>query len=458
MVGEATVLEDFEWQPQPKAAQFVQQLVTELQNRLPEMDSIANRLRTETGTRLFDWVDHLALREGRNIDGQLNGHGFLPEEMGDKTVWRHPRAIFPPICIADTDKEHLALKVESVMQFLHAHRARDNAVIEGGPTGQLQRVCFVGNETTELQVVERHGFDGFEIPFGEPDRVNCAMKNGDAFLQRKRNFGTDSEGFEHARQLVHKARSELGVDWACDLFFAGERSYWQSRNRAAQVQKARQDALGLGWANHDHHTYRSSREHFALLISVLEDLGFQCRERFYAGRDAGWGAQVLEQSTCGITIFADVDLRAEEVAGDFAHDGLEPQKELGTVGLWCKLHGEAFLQAGMHHLECQFDSDAARKQLAGEGINTMEPFTDFPYLKQAFTEGEIWQVSDQRIDTTLAGGFITSEQAERFRKSGSIGSHLEILQRDDGYKGFNQTGISEIIRETDPRRPQHYGS
>ena len=30
------------------------------------------------------------------------------------------------------------------------------------------------------------------------------------------------------------------------------------------------------------------------------------------------------------------------------------------------------------------------------------------------------------------------------------GSHLEILERDAGYKGFNQAGINEIIRETDP--------
>jgi hypothetical protein len=29
---------------------------------------------------------------------------------------------------------------------------------------------------------------------------------------------------------------------------------------------------------------------------------------------------------------------------------------------------------------------------------------------------------------------------------------LEILQRDEGYKGFNQTGISDIIHRTDPRR------
>ena len=47
---------------------------------------------------------------------------------------------------------------------------------------------------------------------------------------------------------------------------------------------------------------------------------------------------------------------------------------------------------------------------------------------------------------------ISPEQAERFRHEGALGSHLEILERNDGYKGFNQTGISEIIRDTDPRR------
>ena len=38
------------------------------------------------------------------------------------------------------------------------------------------------------------------------------------------------------------------------------------------------------------------------------------------------------------------------------------------------------------------------------------------------------------------------------RQQGALGSHLEILQRDEGYKGFNQTGINEIIKSTDPRR------
>jgi len=181
-------------------------------------------------------------------------------------------------------------------------------------------------------------------------------------------------------------------------------------------------------------------------------MGFQCRERFYAGREAGWGAQVLEQPECQLVVFADVDLSPEELTEDFAHEPLPERDQLGTVGLWCELHGEAFLEAGMHHLECQFDFDAARKQLAAEGIETMAPFTNFPFLRQAFTKGEMWPVDLRRIDRLAAQGRITSEQAERFRHEGALGSHLEILERNDGYKGFNQTGVSDIISRTDPRR------
>jgi hypothetical protein len=82
----------------------------------------------------------------------------------------------------------------------------------------------------------------------------------------------------------------------------------------------------------------------------------------------------------------------------------------------------------------------------------MAPFTDFPFLRQAFTRGEMWPVDPKRIDRLVAQGRITSEQADHFRREGALGSHLEILERNDGYKGFNQTGVSDIISRTDPRR------
>jgi hypothetical protein len=82
----------------------------------------------------------------------------------------------------------------------------------------------------------------------------------------------------------------------------------------------------------------------------------------------------------------------------------------------------------------------------------MAPFTTFPYLRQAFTEGERWPVSPKRVEQLLAQGQITQKQAHLFMKEGALGSHLETLERNDGFKGFNQKGVSDIIHRTDPRK------
>ena len=111
------------------------------------------------------------------------------------------------------------------------------------------------------------------------------------------------------------------------------------------------------------------------------------------------------------------------------------------------------LRACMHHLEGTFDFVNLRDQMTRDaGIRTMKPFTDFSYLRQAFTEGERWPVQEKRIAALLSRKLITSDQADMFRKEGAIGSHLENLERNDGFKGFNQKGVSEIINATDPRR------
>jgi hypothetical protein len=246
----------------------------------------------------------------------------------------------------------------------------------------------------------------------------------------------------------------VGRDLACHLVFLEERAFWENHNRAAQVQKRRQDALGLGWANHDHHTFRSSREHFVDLMGLLDKLGFERRERYYTGAQAGWGAQISEQPVEGIVSFCDVDLQPDETQVDFSRRGLGPQKKLGTIGLWVGLHGESILDAGMHHLECRFDHNLARDQMALAGVETMKPFSDLSFLKQAFTQGEKWPVRRERAERLLHGGYITKDQFEQFMAAGAIGSHLENLQRRGGFKGFNQKSVSVIIEATDPRK-QH---
>jgi len=81
----------------------------------------------------------------------------------------------------------------------------------------------------------------------------------------------------------------------------------------------------------------------------------------------------------------------------------------------------------------------------------MKPFSDFPFLRQAFTEGERWPVSPHRADLALSRGWITPEERDKFIRDGAIGSHLENLQRREGYKGFNQQAVSAILAAVDPR-------
>ncbi len=106
----------------------------------------------------------------------------------------------------------------------------------------------------------------------------------------------------------------------------------------------------------------------------------------------------------------------------------------------------------MHHLEAQFDFEALRGDLKSEAqIETMPPFSDFPFLRQAFTAGEKWEVRPERARRCLDAGWISPEEYERFIKDGAIGSHLENLQRREGYKGFNQDSVSAILQATDAR-------
>jgi hypothetical protein len=440
---------EFDWQCQPTAAAVVDGLVARFLERSQAGRQFAERLLRDTGTRLVDWLDFIAPGEDGVDRDELIATGFVVQELEGATVAEHAGGMFPTVLL-DRTKPQVGIKVESVSDFLHVHGPKE-AAVDGGPWAPLRMAKIEDDRRAEVWVVERHGYRGFETREMSAAEVAAVLKHNEAYRNRRRRFEAEADGFDSLLKIMEAAVREVGVDRACDLFFSEEREYWMSRNRAGRLQKARQDRLGLGWGNHDHHTYRSSREHFARLVRNLEAVGMQCRERFYAGIEAGWGAQVMEQPVCRVMVFADVDLSPDEVAGDFAHGELEPRSKVGTVGLWCKLHGESMLQAGMHHLEAQFDFTAAREQLAHDGVHSMAPFTDFAYLRQSFTQGENWPVEPSRIAAALAAGSITAEQAERFARFGAIGSHLEILERNEGYKGFNQTGISSIIKRTDPR-------
>jgi hypothetical protein len=446
-----TSLESFRWETQPAAFNFIRSLAEAFLSACPGAARLAERMRDETGTRFIDWIDYIHLNRRDSWATHLEIVGYRAEsDMAGNTVYVNKSGMFPPVLVWDGALE-FGIKVESVADYLAANQLQGDVL--GEPLADLRTCRIYAGKDCAMTIVERHGTRSFEIGIGAPERSIRRLAHLEKFRTRPREFEHDAEGFAAANRLIDDAIEDLGRDLTCDLWFTAEREYWMRRNRAARAQRARQDRLGLGWANHDHHTYRSSRRNFKTLVATWEKLGFHCRERFYSGLESGWGAQVMEQPVAGIITFNDVDLTPEELRGDFSHDGLPEEDKLATVGLWCGLHGDSILQAGMHHLEAMFNFDLLTKQLVKEvNVKMMKPFSDFSYLRQAFTEGERWPVDPRRIERLLNVHLITAEQAERFRAQGAIGSHLENLERNDGFKGFNQTGVSQIIAATDPRK------
>ncbi|HYY14722.1 MAG TPA: hypothetical protein VE758_09855 [Chthoniobacterales bacterium] len=451
----------FNWPLCYEAEKFILDRVDAFLQRNNVARVLAKRMRDESGTLILDWTDHLLLPAAD--EKKLRELGYVDDSLGETqdrciALW-HPAAMLPRVLIAPSNARFplaLAIRPEFVADFAGAHGLTNQ--IEGQPFSRFRKLTVGEEKGTQLFAIERRGYRGY-VP--QDIDLKSYLEARELWQTRKRLWADDAEGYAYTQSRVREIIDLVGRDLACHLFFEEERRYWEKRNRAGREQKLRQDSLGLGWANHDHHTFRSSREYFVDLIKVLEMLGFDRRERYYAGSEAGWGAQVLEQPIEGIVVFADVDLTPEETEIDFSRVKLNPEKSLGTVQLWCGLHGESLLEAGMHHLECRFDHALLRDQFASIGINMMEPFSDFPFLKQAFTEGERWPVRRERLQKLHAKNLITDEQLQKFAREGAIGSHLENLQRKGGFKGFNQHAVSLIIADTDPRKQkaqQHTGA
>ena len=438
----------YHWEPQPKAAAYLDGLMNDALGRNAWLRDFADRLYQQSGNRITDLVRLWIIKDTPDTREQLEAAGWEESDKpGDGPVFVNRSGMFADVMLAaDSDETDLGLKIDSAADFAATHALQSK--IHGQPGSPLRYVLASSENGLNVYGMESRGHRGWLLPDEFP-----SMQRQHEVLEsfRTRDRSDTDDAFDKMDQMVDTAIEKVGRDLACDLWFWAEREFWQRRNKAARFQFERQNALGIGWANHDHHTYRSSRRHFHRLVSLWEKLGLECRERFYPGPEAGWGAQVMEHPVCGIVTFNDVDISPDELKSDFAHDPMTEDDSLATVGLWCALHGESVLGAGMHHLECTFDFVALRDQMADSGIQTMKPFTDFAYLKQAFTAGERWAVADDRIAKLEQLGLITPEQADDFRQNGAVGSHLENLERNDGFKGFNQTGVTQIIKETDPR-------
>ena len=443
----------FFWQRHAKAEQWLLEHLDGFCKQNPCLQLLSERFLKQASCRLYDWVDHLQLLDSPTLSRQLSELGFEPRSNLEQLVYSHSGALLPDILLSDNyagSEAVVALRVECIGDFLQTNGFQ--AKIEGSPFGTYRRASLGVENGISLSVVERRDRRVFQ-PQGLTDsEVRDYLAAVELWQCRSRNSDDEELAWEEAQRIAGQLTQLVGTDQAAQIVCQGERNYWLTRNFVGRLQKSRQDTLGLGWANHDHHTFRSSRRNFVRLVELFSGLGFHCRERFYAGREAGWGAQVMENPEAGLSLFLDVDLAPEEVSTDFSRQDLSEQEDLGTIGLWCALHGDSIFEAGMHHLAARCDFQRLGADIADYGESFMAPFSDFSYLKQAFSIAERWQPDSVRVTRLVAAGRISAEQGDKFLTEGAIGSHLENIQRNEGYKGFNKKNVSAIIRQTDPRK------
>ena len=95
-----------------------------------------------------------------------------------------------------------------------------------------------------------------------------------------------------------------------------------------------------------------------------------------------------------------------------------------------------------------------RVELEKFNVGTLRPFSSFEFLSQAFTEVERKKLELKRADDAFSKGLISEGQRNAFMKAGAIHSHVEVIQRGQGFKGFNQDSVSVIIQVTDPRKQE----
>ncbi len=450
---------DFEWKTHPDLEKFVNERVSAFLTGNGFARKLSERMLDETSTRFVDWIDHMVIPEGNGTEETLRKLGLVEMKDVEKpdglVVFKHKASYLFPILVGGGKNTVIALKPENIDDFIQALGLGIKP--EGEPFSHIRYASINKSGNFILNAIERRGFNGYiEKNSGDVKEYLSVLSS---FFCRKRYFEDDKEGLEYTEDLVLEATKRLDSGRVADAFFRSERAYWQRKNRSGQIQKERQDRLGLGWGNHDHHTYRSSRDNFRHMITLFETMGYECREKYYAGEDAGWGAQILEHPVCDIVVFTDVDLDADETRLDFPHEKFRKKpKKLGTVGLWVGLHGESILQAGMHHLEARFVFEKLKEDLKEYNVDVMPPFSYFDFLKQAFTRGEFWKVDKSRLDSLLSKRYITMQQYDEFLSKGAIGSHMENLERDQGFKGFNKASVTNIILKTDPRRQNASGA
>jgi hypothetical protein len=336
---------------------------------------------------------------------------------------RRPHPTLPDIVEA-ADFE-IAFRVECVERFLAASGIE--ARISGAAHGPYRHARIFQAGEVSFAVVERRGWAEHAPPALGERKLRRARLHQQIFRTRRRQFQSEARAIAHTMRLAEAAAADLGGAWAGALFLRAEREYWLAQCLPALRQHQRQLAAGVGWCSVNCHAYACSREHYADARRILEMLGHACVGVVRAHDGANWGAQVMDASATAAAPYTMlcVDLAGHErtLIGGAA---LSPLTWLGPPGLWCGLHGESLLEAGLCCVSAAYELASVDPETAFEarpnGEGRARPL-------RAIMHGEQRAVDPRRVATLERARYIPRAHAEAHSLSGAVGAQFEIIQR-----------------------------
>ncbi len=402
-IDETSPRPEFDWQRQPAAEALVDRLVASALSGNAFAAELARRMEDETSTRFVDWVDHLVLTETDGLTAELEAVGYRREWQGNYAVnvpvFGHEGGLFPRLAVASgtgPEVREVAIKVESVADFSRAHDL--GLEIVGYAMGPY-RVGRVPGAEDEPGGGRAAGLSGLRaVPERPRPRGADGAADGPGRAWRPATSGTGgSVGSTTTRRVSTRPRRP----WSGSSSFAEARRTWRATSSSRWSGTTGSRGTGRRRCRKGGRTGSGSAGRTTTTTPSAARGG---SSRGSSGSSSGWGSSSASASTPGRTPAGGRRCWSTRSRGssssptstwpprrsttDFAHQALPDLPRPNTVGLWVGLHGESMLEAGMHHLEAQFDFDALRDDLQTEaGIVTMKPFSDFPFLRQAFTAG-----------------------------------------------------------------------
>ena len=210
----------YDWKRWPRTEAFIDRLINRAIEGNGFAAGLAGRMIQETGTPLKVWVDHLVVSGSSELAGAMAALGYERQPAAYSVgvpAFAHQGGIFPRIALVPSSAggdedgvvglDFVAIKVESIAAFSRAHDL--GLEILGYPLGPY-RTARVSGDRTDLIVVERRGYLGFEPFPGElaregrmrPHAARDALAARDLWLARRRRFDDDDEAFDQTEATL----------------------------------------------------------------------------------------------------------------------------------------------------------------------------------------------------------------------------------------------------------------